>query len=213
MSSWFPPRKYILVEEGSNGHAAAEQILDYMLQTAEASRLHWPSTPSEILTFTRAIETWCDDVRCFRVGQFGFVGGKGKGNDANHYLTKSYCRFVLHLTQCQLRDPFDEMEQKQLQLLLPDQNEKMASMGGRVLDVQPKLGVSGMLASCWLCLAGFLEDEGEQFIKASHEELRAIFERHLSRYMKRKLSGYVSATPPALISFFDTPALEPHSAP
>ena len=133
----------------------------------------------------------------------GSLVEKEKGNDANHYLTKSYCRFVLHLTQCQLRDPFDEMEQQKLQHFLPDQNEKMASMGGRVLDVQPKLGVSGMLASCWLCLAGFLEDQGEQFIQASHSELRGIFEVHLSRYVKRKLSGDVSATMPTLKLFFD----------
>ena len=129
-----------------------------------------------------------------------------KKGDSNHYLTKSYCRFVLHLTQRQLRDPFDGMEQKQLQQFLPDQNEKMASFGGRVLDVQAKLGVSGMLASCWLCLAGFLGDEGEQFIKASHAELRDIFDQHLSRYIKRKVSGDVSATMPTLKLFFDTSA-------
>ena len=74
------PRKYILVERGSHGHAAAEQILNYMLQTAEGSRLHWPSAPSEILTFMRGIQTKCDAARSYRVGHLGFVGGRGDEN-------------------------------------------------------------------------------------------------------------------------------------
>ena len=49
-------RKYILVDEGSAGQAAAEEIVNFMLGSAEASGLRWPAALSEIMTFARGLE-------------------------------------------------------------------------------------------------------------------------------------------------------------
>ena len=50
---WNNVRKYILVDEGSAGQAAAEEILNFMLRSAEASGLCWPAAPSEIITLAQ----------------------------------------------------------------------------------------------------------------------------------------------------------------
>ena len=66
--------------------------------------------------------------------------------------------------------------------------------------MEARLGADGILASCWLCLGGFLKGDAMKFIDASHEDLHRIFEAHRRMYVLKKAAGDVGAVMPASIS-------------
>ena len=63
----------------SKGHAAAESIVEFMLATADAQAIRWPATKEGLRTLMEGVELWANQVRSFRVDEFGFTGGKGEG--------------------------------------------------------------------------------------------------------------------------------------
>ena len=84
-----PLRHYLLVPEGSNGHVAAESIVRYMLESADARAFRWPDSRHGLHTLMEGVERWSNDVRSFRVDKLGFTGGVGGKEGGSQYKTRS----------------------------------------------------------------------------------------------------------------------------